>query len=169
MLEDHLEEGRHVAFAHVGIVRGVAVLGAGVHIREIQLLLGGVQREEKFEHLIMHPIRPGVVAVDFVDHHNRPRPAFQCFAQYKSRLRLRAVLGVHQQQHAVDHAQRPLHLAAEIRAARRIDDIDVMIANLERRVLGLDGDALLTLEIHGIHNAFLLGDRLIGAEGARLL
>ena len=169
MLEDHLEKGRHVAFAHVGIVRGVTVFGAGVHVREIQLLLGSVQREEKFEHLIMHPIRPGVVAVDFVDHHNRPSPALQRLAQHKPRLRLRTVLGVHQQQHTINHAQRPLHLAAEIRVARRIDDVDVMIAKLERRVLSLDGDALLALEIHGIHNAFLLGDRLIGAEGARLL
>ena len=84
-------------------------------------------------------------------------------------MRLRTVLGVHQQQHTINHAQRPLHLAAEIRVARGVDNVYVMIAKLERRVLGLDGDALLTLEIHGIHNAFLLGDRLIGAEGARLL
>ena len=52
--------------------------------------------------------------------------------------------------------------------ARRVDNVDVMIAILERRVLGLDGNALLALEIHGIHNALLLHDRLVGAEGARL-
>ena len=41
-----------------------------------------------------------------------------------------------------------------------------MIAILKRRVLGLDGDALLALEIHGIHDALFLRDGLIGAEGA---
>ena len=105
MLENHLEQRRHVASPYVGIVRGVAVLGAGVHIGEIQLFLGGVQREEKFKYLIMHPVRSSVVAIDFVDHHNRPRAALQRLAQHKTRLCLRAVLGIHQQQHAIDHAQ----------------------------------------------------------------
>ena len=53
--------------------------------------------------------------------------------------------------------------------ARGVNDVDVMLAVLERRILGLDGDALLALEIHGIHDSFLLRNRLIRAERAGLL
>ena len=80
MLEDHLVERRHVASELIGIVRGVAVFGTGIHVGEIQLLLSGFQREEQFEHLIMYPVRPSVVAIYFIDHHNRPRTALQRLA-----------------------------------------------------------------------------------------
>ena len=117
----------------------------------------------------MNPVRPGVVAVDLVDHYNRPRTALQRLAQHEPRLRLRAILSIDEQQHAINHAQRPLHFAAEIRVAGRVDNIDVVVAILERRVLGLDGDALLALQIHRIHDALLLRNGLVGAKRTRLL
>ena len=48
--------------------------------------------------------------------------------------------------------------------AGSVHDVDVVVLVFERGVLGFDGDALFTLEIHRIHDAFLAGDRLVGAE-----
>ena len=61
--------------------------------------------------------------------------------------------GVHQQDHAVDHLQDALHLAAEVGVARGVHDVDLGIAVLDGGVLGQNGDAALPLQIVGVHNA----------------
>ena len=53
--------------------------------------------------------------------------------------------------------------------AGRVHDVDVKIFVFERGVFGADGDALFFFQIHGIHQAFLGGFVLVGAEGAGLL
>ena len=74
--------------------------------------------------------------------------------------------GVDEQQHAVDHRQAPLDLAAEVGVAGRVDDVDRHPVEDDRRVLGEDGDALLALEVGRVHDP--IGDLLVGPEGARL-
>ena len=75
-------------------------------------------------------------------------------------------LGVDEQQHAVDHREAPLDLAAEVGVAGRVDDVDLHAAVPDRGVLGEDRDALLALEVVRVHDP--LGDVLVGAEGAGL-
>jgi hypothetical protein len=111
----------------------------------------------------------GVVAVDLVDHHDRLGAGLEGLAQDEAGLGLRTLGGVDDQQHAVDHVHDPFDLAAEVGVARGVDDVDVVVLVFEGGVLGADGDALLALEIHGIHDAFLGGLGLVGAEGAGLL
>ena len=53
--------------------------------------------------------------------------------------------------------------------AGRINDVDVVVLVFEGGVLGADGDALLLLQVHRIHEAFLLRLVLVGAESAGLL
>ena len=74
--------------------------------------------------------------------------------------------GVDEQQHAVDHRQPALDLAAEVGVAGRVDDVELDVAVADRGVLGEDRDALLALEVHRVHDALV--DVLVGAEGARL-
>ena len=88
-------------------------------------------------------------------------------AQDKARLRHRPLDRVDEQQHAVDHGQRALHLAAEIRVPRGVDDVDVGAAVAEGAVLRQDGDAALALELVRVHDALL--DVLVRGKGARLL
>jgi len=57
-------------------------------------------------------------------------------------LRLRAVVRIDDEQHAVDHFHDALDLAAKIGVAGGVDDIDVVVLPLEGGVLGADGDAL---------------------------
>jgi hypothetical protein len=56
-------------------------------------------------------------------------------------------------QDAVDHPEDAFHFAAEVRVARRVDDIDLDALPDERHVLGYDGDAPLALEIARIEDA----------------
>jgi hypothetical protein len=95
-------------------------------------------------------------------------PGFERLAQHEARLGLRAVGGIHDEQHAVDHVHDTLDLAAEIRVAGGVHDVDVVILVFEGGVLRANRDALFALEIHRVHEALDLGLGLVGAEGAGL-
>ena len=110
----------------------------------------------------------GVITVDLVDDDDRLEAVLEGLLEHELGLGLRAAEGVHHEEHAVHHLHDALHLAAEVGVTRSVDDIDVVVVPLEGGVLGLDGDPLLTLQIHGIHDTDLSGLRLVGAEGARL-
>ena len=87
-------------------------------------------------------------------------------AQDEAGLRQRALGRVDEQQDAVDHRQPALDLAAEVRVAGRVDDVDLHVAALNGGVLGEDRDALLALQVARVHDA--LGDVLVLAERAGL-
>ena len=134
--------------------------------RELDLALVRVEVEEELVDLV-HDLRdPRVRPVDLVDDEQHRQVRLERLAQDEAGLRERALARVDEQEHAVDHRQRPLDLAAEVRMARRVDDVDLHVAVRDGRVLGEDRDALLALEVHRVHDA--LGDVLVLAEGARL-
>jgi hypothetical protein len=58
-------------------------------------------------------------------------------------LRHRALRGVDEQQHAVDHIHDALHLATKVRVAGRVDEIDLGVLPSHARTLGHDRDAAL--------------------------
>jgi hypothetical protein len=64
----------------------------GVDGREIELLVGGVEFEEKLETSCRAPCAGGVVAIDLVDDHDGLGADFEGLAQHEARLRLRAVV-----------------------------------------------------------------------------
>ena len=113
-----------------------------------------------------------VGAVDLVDDDDRAQPQRQRLAGDELGLRHRAFGAVDQQDHAVDHRQDALDLAAEIGVAGGVDDVDAgALAALggrpfDRGALGEDGDPALLLEVVRIHRA--LFDALVVAEGAGL-
>ena len=83
--------------------------------------------------------------------------ALQRLAQHEAGLRQRALAGVDEQQHAVDHGQAALDLAAEVGVAGGVDDVDgdrVAVGRLvvHGGVLGEDRDALLPLQVHRVHH-----------------
>src|SRR5881392_3601131 len=57
-------------------------------------------------------------------------------------------------------------LSAEVCVARGVDDVDLHAAVRHRGVLGQDGDALLPLQVVGVHRALL--DLLVGPVGPGL-
>ena len=94
-----------------------------------------------------------VGTVDLVDNHNNTMAKLQRAAEHETGLGHRALGGVHQQDDAVDHLQNTLHLAAEVGVARGIHDVDLGVAVLDGGVLGQNGDAALTLQVVGVHDA----------------
>ena len=86
--------------------------------------------------------------------------------QHEPRLRQRALGRVDEEEHAVHHRQPALDLAAEVGVAGRVDDVDLLVAEPHRRVLGEDRDPLLALEVGRVHDA--LADVLVLAERAGL-
>ena len=91
----------------------------------------------------------------------------QRLLQHEARLRHRAFGRIDQQQNAVDHLQDALDLAAEVRVARGIDDVDFRPFIMHGGVLGQNGDAALALQVAGVHHA--INHRLIFAVDAALL
>ena len=94
-------------------------------------------------------------------------PCSRRLAQHEAGLGQGALGGVDEQQHAVDHRQGALDLAAEIGMARRVDDVDDQVAIADGRVLGHDGDAALALEVDVVEGA--LRHPLVLAEHAALV
>ena len=154
--------GRMSVPVDLRVERRVAVQRRRVDDRKVELLFARAELVEQLEGLIDHPLGARARPVDLVDDHDRLQALRQRLARDEARLRHRAFDRVDQQQHAVDHRQHALDLAAEVGVAGRVDDVDVRIAVLDRAVLGDDGDAALALDVVAVHHP--LGDVLMGGE-----
>ena len=164
-LEDRLEQRLEVVLlGHAAVLgplqRRAAGLGRGVDDRELDLVLVGVEVEEQLVGLVDDLGDARVRTVDLVDDQDDRHPGLERLAQHEAGLRQRPLGGVDQQQHAVDHRQPALDLAAEVGVARGVDDVDrEPLAGghhvIDGRVLGQDRDALLPLEVVGVHDALV--------------
>src|SRR6478752_8698985 len=166
-LEDRLEEGLEVlALREAAVVgalgRGTAGLGRRVDDREVDLLLGGVEVHEELVRLVDDLGDARVGAVDLVDAEDDRHLRGERLAQHEAGLGQRALGRVDEQDDAVDHRQAALDLATEVGVARGVDDVDGdavgqapvggrLARVVHRGVLREDGDALLALEVTGVH------------------
>ena len=149
-----------------GLEAGLSGARVRVDDREVDLRLVGVEVEEELVDLVDDLLGARVVAVDLVDDEHDRQPRLQRLAEDEARLRQRALARVDEQEHAVDHRQPALDLAAEVGVARRVDDVELDVADADGGVLREDRDALLALEIHRVHDALV--DVLVLAERAGL-
>ena len=154
--DDQVEEGADVTCGRNGVVRGKAGLARGEDVGEIELFLAGPQFHERVKHFVEHLVGPGVGPIHLVDHYDRPDVAGERLAEHKLGLRHRPFEGIDQHECPVGHLERPLHLAAEIRVARRVDQVDLGLAILDGDVLGQDRDPSLALQVVGIKDALTL-------------
>ena len=120
---------------------GPAVQARGVDDREVELLFGGAELVEQVEGGVDDVVGPRARAVDLVDDDDRLQAQRQRLLGDEAGLRHRAFDRIDQQQHAVDHRQHALDLAAEVGVAGRVDDVDVRALPLDRAVLRQDRDA----------------------------
>ncbi len=130
-----------------------AELAVGEEDREIGLLVAGAQFDEEVERFVDDFLGARVLAVDLVDDDDRFEIEFERLAEHETRLRHHAFGGVHEQQHALDHLQHAFDLAAEIRMARRVHDVELYVPVADRRVLGKDRDAAFAFERIRVHDA----------------
>src|SRR6266511_3418882 len=101
MLHNRLEKRRHVFVVFVQFAYGKTVLRAGVNDWEIELLVGRFQFDEEIENLVQDFVRARVFSVDLIDDNNRLQFVLHRLAQNKTGLRLRSVVGIDNEQHAV--------------------------------------------------------------------
>ena len=166
LAQDHLKQRLHIRAGDIRIRAGVAVAAGRIHHGEFQLIIVHAKFNKQVEHLVDHLERARAGAIHLVDHNDRLLAKAERLFQHKARLGHAALKGIHQQQHAVHHHQDALHLAAEIGVAGRIHNVDLHAVVADGGVFGKDGNAALTLQIVGVHNA--LGHRLVAAENAAL-
>ena len=166
VLEDGFEQRAHVVALVVELLDRETVEARGEDHREIELLFGGAELVEEIEGVVDDPVGAGARAVDLVDHDDRLETQRERLTGDEAGLRHRALDRVDQQQHAVDHRQHALDLAAEVGVARGVDDVDVGFAVLDRAVLGEDGDTALAFDVVRVHDPLV--DLLVLAEGAGL-
>ena len=166
VLDDDVAQGGEGG-ARVGkIERGGAVASRAVDDREVELVVLGVEVHEQLVDLVEDGRDAGVGPVDLVDHDDHGQVVGERLAEHESRLRQRPFGGVDEQQHAVDHRQRPLDLTAEVGVTGRVDDVERHSVPHDRHVLGQDRDALFLLEVGRVHHP--IGERLVDPERARL-
>ena len=84
----------------------------------------GAERDEQIEDLADDPVRVGVGAVAFIHHHHGAQARLERLAEHEPGLRHGPLVGVHDQQAPVGHAQHALDLAPEIGVPGRVDDVD---------------------------------------------
>ena len=99
------------------------------------------------------PDEVGIGLVDLIHRHDHLVTQLQRLLQHKTSLRHRAFRCIHQQNNAIDHLQNTLHLTAKVSVAGGVNNIDLHILILDGGVLGQNGDATLTLQIAGVHDA----------------
>ena len=153
---------------------GAAGLGRGVDDREVERVLAVALVEEVEEQLVglVDDLGdPGVGAVDLVDHEHDRHVGVERLAQHEPGLGQRALARVDQQHDPVDHRQPALDLAAEVGVAGGVDDVDRHPALgrgrsdvVHRGVLREDRDALLALEVTGVHHPVDDGLGLVHGE-----
>ena len=130
--QDRLEQRTHVAvrgcrmgLRHLHVERRPAIQRRRVDDRKVELVFGRADPVEELERLVDHPFRPRAGPVDLVHDDDRRESQLQRLERHEPRLRHRTFDGVDQEQHAVDHPQHALDLAAEVGVAGRVDDVDV--------------------------------------------
>ena len=162
-----VHERTQIRASYVRVQRGRPVARDAVDDREVNLRLGRVEVEEQLVDLVDHLGDAGVGAVDLVDDEDDGQVAFERLAEHEARLRQRPLARVDEEQRTVGHRQAALHLAAEVRVAGRVNDVDLHVAHAHGGVLREDRDAFLTLQLVRVHDA--LGRVGVRAELARLL
>ena len=142
------------------------VLGDGIKYGKLKLILVGVEVDEQIIDLAKYFLGAGVGAVHLVDDNDEGQAALQGLADDETRLRERALGGVHQEHRAVHHREHALDLAAKVGVARGVHDIEQRVLELDRAVFRHDGDAFFALKVHRVHHPLIHG--LAFAEDAAL-
>ena len=152
IVQNGLKQGNQVGALHIGGVAGGALPPGAEQGRRFKLLVGSVQIQQQFQHLVHHLVNPLVGAVDLVHHHNDLVAKLQGLGEHKAGLGHGALGGVYQQDDAVDHLQDALHLSAKVGVARGVHDVDLGVLVVDGGVFGQDGDAPLPFQVVGVHH-----------------
>ena len=105
--------------------------------------------------------------VDLVDDRDDLEIVLDREVRVRQGLRLDALRGIHQEQRALAGGQGPRHLIREVHVPGGVDEIEdvrlpIVGLVVQPNRMRLDGDAALTLQVHGIQDLCLHLTRLQG-------
>jgi len=148
-LENGVEQRGEVGVVprHSDAPDGLALAGDRRDDLEVDVMVAGIEIDEQLVDLVEHFVGTGIATIDLVDDHDRRKIERQRLLQYVASLRKWSLGRIDEQQHAVDHGQRPFDLAAEVGVPRRVDEVDLDALPRDGRGLRQDGDASLTERI----------------------
>ena len=128
--------------------------------RDTQDVLGG-----NAEHLFdfhREAIRVGCRKIDLVQCSNDLQVALQREITIGQGLCFDALSGIHHQHHAFARSEGTAHFVTEVHVPGSIDEVQHVVFPRHAHVLCLDGDAALTLQIHGVQ---VLRAHVTGIDG----
>src|SRR5256714_13171632 len=131
MPNNGLEKRSHVFVLIIQFAHGKTIPGAGVDDRKIELLIARFQFDEEIKDQVERFARFRVLSVDLVNDDDGLETILQRLAQNETSLRLRSVVGIDYQQHAIDHLHDPLDFTAEVGVAGSVYNIDAVTIPLE--------------------------------------
>ena len=123
-LYDFIKQISDIVGRFLPVLTHPAVLSRTINHGEIQLLLGGIEREHQIEYHLVNLLRAAVRLIHLVNYNDRLQADFECLLQHETCLRHRTFEGINQQQAAIGHVEHTLYLATEIRVSWSVDDID---------------------------------------------
>ena len=132
----------------------------------VKLFVGGFKVEEQLKDLVHDLFGTGIGTVDLVYHDNDLKAELKRALENEAGLGHGAFVSVDKKENAVDHFEDTLDLAAKVSVAGSVDDVHFHAVVVDGGVLGENGDAALTLQVAGVHNA--VGNGLVVAENAAL-
>ena len=158
-----VEEQRPQRLLRVALGRGQVLDDRLQQLVDARAQLGrDLDRGERVEpevavDLLHHPIDVGGREVDLVDDRHDLEPELHGQVQVRDGLRLDALRGVDHQEGALAAHQRAAHLVREVDVPGRVDQVELVGPPVLRGVgqadgVGLDRDAALALEVHGVED-----------------
>jgi len=129
-----------------------------------QLNSSSVELEHRTQ-VVNDLLRATALPVQLVDERNPRHVVPLHLPVHGERLRLHTGHAAENEHAAVENAEGALDLDGKVHVPRRVDDVDVVLASrvlpLAKGRRGLDSDALLPLELHGVH---LRADAVLAAH-----
>src|SRR3990172_8561350 len=132
---------------------------------EFDVSLTGVEVEEQLIHLVDDLVRSSVGTVDLVDHHDRRKIASERLGEHVPRQGHRALGGIDEEQDPIDEGEGALDFTPEVGVSGGVDEVDAHTLPLDRRGLGENRDAPLSLLVVGVHDP--LDEGLVGGKDPR--
>ena len=136
IIEDRIKQRHHVLARLVCTVGSDTFLCGCINKWAVELLLVGIQINEKLQDFINNLLRTRLRTVDLVDADDNRKLQFQCLLQYELRLRHCSLEGVNHKNNTVYHFKDTFYLATEIGVARCVDNVDLCIFISDSGILG---------------------------------
>jgi hypothetical protein len=147
MFNDAIQQCADIGSGIVPVITHPTALTRTIKCREVKLLFGSLQVEEKLKHMLVNFIRTAVGLIDLIDNHDWFKTEVKGFLQNEACLRHRSLECIYQENNAVSHIEYALYLATEIGVTGRIDNVNLRVFIADGYVLGKNSNASLALQV----------------------